>query len=111
MPPAPKHARRWLQFSIRDLLWFAALVACLLFAWNLNRAWVQSEKQWRSASHEQMIRIEGDAAARANKAELIAAERVLKAEQIARDWQALYEGKFGKGRFVIESPDDEKSEN
>ena len=108
--PAPTRRRR-LQFSIRDLLWFAALVACLLFAWNLNRAWVQSEKQWRSAAHERMARIERDAAVRAIKAELIAAERIIEAEQIARDWQALYEGKFGKGRFVIESADDGKSEN
>ncbi len=74
------NSRRWYQFSIRDLLWLMAVVACLLLVRDTNRAWDQIEKDRRAAADAQI-----------KEHHLALGQQVIDARGEAAKWKALYE--------------------
>jgi hypothetical protein len=50
MPPAPKHTRRWFQYSLGTFLWLMLTAALLVF--GLNERYKRAEAESASVSKE-----------------------------------------------------------
>ncbi|HVU88854.1 MAG TPA: hypothetical protein VHD36_16140 [Pirellulales bacterium] len=71
---------RWLTFSIRDLLWLTAVIACLAFAQGERRLGEEAAR---------ISRRQADAMVKRIRKQL--SEEKLVAEHEALEWKALYE--------------------
>jgi hypothetical protein len=80
MPPAPPTRRRWFQFSIRDLLWLMAVIACLLFARKNDLGW---------SNYAERLRESADANLNKRREEMV--EQVHNALKETTKWKSLYE--------------------
>jgi hypothetical protein len=85
MSESPTIRHRWFQFTIRDVLWLMAVVACLMFARHTDLGWSRYLDEVRKSSDAKLNKQRDDMVKQVNNA-LIETKK----------WKSIYEACYAE---------------